>query len=74
MLLFSFPCICELYIKCRIVYTTSKPILEQQGRQCKTSMECTSVTVDHHVDPRSDHMRIVRSGSMEPDAIMFCCG
>lgn len=27
MLLFSFSCICELYIKCRIVYKTNKPIL-----------------------------------------------
>lgn len=72
MLLFGFPCICELYIKCRIVYTTNKPILVELGIQDHT--QWTSVTVDQHVDPRSDHMRTVRSGSMEPDAIMFCCG
>jgi hypothetical protein len=69
MLSFSFPCICELYIKCRIVYKIDKPILELGVQGQHVMQICHG-----HVDPRSDHIRTVRSGSMEPDAIMFCCG
>jgi hypothetical protein len=52
-----------------VVYKIDKPILELGVQDRHVMQICHG-----HVDPRSDHIRTVRSGSMEPDAIMFCCG
>ena len=49
-------------------------LMQKQKRGRLRYGRATCVSRSQEGDPRSVHIRIVRSGSIEPDAIMFCCG